>query len=50
LMRRINSFEELSNLISNNFKKGVFTNCFIAKDEFEYYINKKNYLLIILFV
>lgn len=40
-MKRINSFEELSNLISNNFKKGVLTNCFVAKDDFEYYINNK---------
>lgn len=33
-MKKINNFEELNKLISMHLKKGVFTNCFISKEEF----------------
>lgn len=34
-MVKINNFEELNKLISMHLKKGVYTNCFISKEEFE---------------
>lgn len=40
-MKRIKSYEELASLISSQLKKGVYTNCFIGKEEFELYISKK---------
>lgn len=39
-MKRINNYDELNQLITSNFKKGVFTNCFIGKEEFEKYIQQ----------
>ena len=46
-MKRIKKYEELSKLISVEFKKGVYTNCFISKDEFEKYINDKRLFYIL---
>ena len=34
-MEKINNFDELNGLISKHLKKGVYTNCFISKEEFE---------------
>lgn len=34
-MVKINNFEELNKLISMHLKRGVFTNCFISKEEYE---------------
>lgn len=43
-MKKVNSYEEISALISLHFKKGVITNCFLIKEELEFYIkNKKIY-------
>lgn len=40
-MKKINNFDELNKLISMHFKKGVYTNCFVSKEELQEYINKK---------
>jgi len=40
-MKRVNNFEDLNKLISIHFKKGVYTNCFISKEEFESEIKNK---------
>ena len=40
-MKRIKKYDEISNLISAQLKKGMITNCFLSKDEFEYYIREK---------
>ena len=42
LMRKINSYDELNSLIMKHLKKGVYTNCFISKDEFEDEIKNGN--------
>jgi N-acetylglutamate synthase-like GNAT family acetyltransferase len=41
LMIRIKEYDELNDLIMKHFKKGVYTNCFVSKDEFEFFIEKK---------
>ena len=41
-MKKINNFEELNKLISAHLKKGVYTNCFISKEEFEQEIKSES--------
>lgn len=46
-MKRIKKYEEISNLISTQLKKGMITNCFLSKGEFEYYIREKRLFYIL---
>lgn len=41
-MKRINDYNELNSLIMSQLRKGVFTNCFISKEEFERDIKNGN--------